>query len=185
MSSEEEWSNAIKFITSFGKPLDNPIIEYAIATQKQTMDFVIKSQGQSNQTLENVFNNLITKIPELKSSITNIENSNSPNSQFQVGDNNSQTITIEDREQIYALLDKLQELTQNQNLKHSESSLSKELYEELHQVEKNKFSIGSVKEFGAKVINLQNLSAFATIYPFIKAPLDLLLKSYGIILNLP
>ena len=82
-------------------------------------------------------------------------------------------------------LDELQELTQNQNLKHSESSLSKELYEELHQVEKNKFSIDSVKEFGAKVMNLQNLSAFTTIYPFIKTPLDLLFKSYGISINLP
>ena len=107
------------------------------------------------------------------------------NSNTQVGNDNTQIITIDDREQVYALLDELQKLTQNQNLKHSELSLSKELYEELHQVEKNKFSIGSVKEFGAKVMNLQNLSAFATIYPFIKTPLDLLLKSQGITINLP
>lgn len=107
------------------------------------------------------------------------------NSNTQVGNDNTQTVTIEDREQIYALLDQLQELTQNQNLKHSESSLSKEFYEELHEVEKNKFSIDSVKEFVAKVMNLQNLSAFATIYPFIKTPLDLLFKSHGITLNLP
>ena len=159
MSSVEEWSNAIKCITSFGKPLDNPLVEYAIATQKQTMDFVIKAQGQSNQTLENVFNNLINKIPQLKPNTISSLNNNS--GQIQNGDNNTQTVTQTITNQA-EFIDKLLDLSdvlfeaRKQELTPKQSHYVEELEQDINKLKKQPKGKDS-KDFLDKATKLTTL----------------------------
>ena len=55
ISGEEDWQVAKNYITSHGQALQNPFVEYAIASQKQMMDFVIKSKEMENKREGQIF----------------------------------------------------------------------------------------------------------------------------------
>jgi hypothetical protein len=63
MSGEEEWEEAVKYVTSFGKPITDPLLSYNLASTKNMMDFMLKMQANNNAFTQGIVRSILTAKP--------------------------------------------------------------------------------------------------------------------------
>jgi len=90
ISGEEDWQIAKNYITSHGQKIQDPFVEYAIASQKQTMDFVIKSKELENKREGQLFKFIKDFTATNNSNLhLNIANNNQPSMPINFTQNNN------------------------------------------------------------------------------------------------
>lgn len=171
ISGEEDWQKAKKYITSQGQPLNDALVEYAIANQKQMMDFMIKSkelevkkEGQLLQFLQEFSRN---QKPNLELNYHS-KNTQEQNSNYQIQTLNGKIENLLKKEKDENLKQEIQNLKQeflNSNLEDQEKQEALlDLQEFLQDLEKAKDSKKpEEKQNLTQKINrtLRSLSSFA------------------------